>query len=114
VTTRADILEMLDVVYGSTESIDNILTKIPQADQVEFLAPQKKEKEEEAEDLSKSESAPIIQLVNALIVDAIVGSEEAPRRANLRPPLKRLVRFSRKPLSRETGLSTLKRRNQVD
>ena len=29
----------------------------------------------------------------------VVGSEEAPRRADLRPPLKRLVRFSRKPLS---------------
>ena len=29
-----------------------------------------------------------------------VGSEEAPRRAGLRPPLKRLVQFSRKPLSR--------------
>ena len=28
-----------------------------------------------------------------------VGSEEAPRGAGLRPPLKRLVRFSRKPLS---------------
>ena len=28
-----------------------------------------------------------------------VGSEEAPRRAGLRPPHKRLVRFSRKPLS---------------
>ena len=28
-----------------------------------------------------------------------VGSEEAPRRAGLRPPLKRPVRFSRKPLS---------------
>ena len=28
-----------------------------------------------------------------------VGSEEAPRRAGLRPPLKRLVQFSRKPLS---------------
>ena len=29
-----------------------------------------------------------------------VGSEEAPRRAGLRPPLKRLVQSSRKPLSR--------------
>ena len=29
----------------------------------------------------------------------IVGSEEAPRGADLRPPPKRLVRFSRKPLS---------------
>ena len=32
-----------------------------------------------------------------------VGSEEAPRRAGLRPPLKRPVRFSRKPLSRRFG-----------
>jgi hypothetical protein len=34
-----------------------------------------------------------------LLREPLVGSEEAPRRAGLRPPLKRSVRFSRTPLS---------------
>ena len=36
---------------------------------------------------------------NDLSTEFIVGSEEAPVGAGLRPPLKRLVQFSRKPLS---------------
>ena len=40
-----------------------------------------------------------LSVVRAFVGEPAVGSEEAPRRAGLRPPLKRPVRFSRMPLS---------------
>ncbi|MBI3924373.1 MAG: Flp pilus assembly complex ATPase component TadA [Armatimonadetes bacterium] len=69
VATRSQILAGIKALYSDRHSVDTILARIPRSD-IEVLD----EAEDEAEDetsSAESASAPIIQLVNTIISDAI-------------------------------------------